>query len=480
MGRAAPTLHLAPTKLGLITLLVLNWAVQVGAVPITTFNSAFQFRWNIGPNSVGLPPGDRQCVGILNVSPTAGTTVNATQGAVSRPLPFTPFTSLPTQFRALEPFDPSLTGPWSITATNGPDVAGPVLAPAIANPQLLPFVQNLQVVGTGPTPTVTWSLPDLTGFDVELLRFRVYNDVTNDVLFNLALPSLATTAFTIPDGLLVPGVPYAFSVSVEDGEPSTSTENVSTAFTQSAYFTVPPAAANDLLVSSELTDSVKRYDAKTGRYLGDFVSAGGQVEPRGLTFGPDGNLYVAGGGDGDPNVKRFDGRTGAPIDIVTSGYPSQINDITFGPDGYLYGSVQEGDSVFRVDPTTRTKVGEIGVDGAHRPRFRSRRKSVCRQLAHRRGLALRRDDGSFHRRLRDPAARWLDLRRDLWTGRRSLRRGLLLRSCRVSVRRCRAFRWHDRRLEGLVHSVGRSPPGGAVHAVVRTRWKPLRHEPPDR
>jgi hypothetical protein len=113
----------ALTILGLILLFVLSWAPLVSAVPITTFDSAFQFRSNIGPNSVGISPGDQQFVLILNVSPTAGTVVTATQGAVTRPLPFTPFTVFPTEFRSYAPFDPSLTGSWAITATNGPQRA---------------------------------------------------------------------------------------------------------------------------------------------------------------------------------------------------------------------------------------------------------------------------------------------------------------------------------------------------------------------
>src|SRR4030095_8874346 len=152
--------------IGLIALLVQIWAAQISAAPITTFNEAYHFRAHIGPNSVGLPPGDRQFVGILQVSPTAGTAVTAVQGAVTRPIPSTPSTVFPTIFRSLEPFDPALTGSWSLTATNGPNVAGPVLTPAIANPQLVPFAENLQVVGTDATPTIAWSLPDLTAFDV--------------------------------------------------------------------------------------------------------------------------------------------------------------------------------------------------------------------------------------------------------------------------------------------------------------------------
>ncbi len=121
------------------------------------------------------------------------------------------------------------------------------------------------------------------------------------------------------------------------------------------------AAPIDLLVNSDLTNEVKRYDGTTGAYIGNFVSgASAQAAPRGLTFGPDGNLYVGGGGS-NPSVKRFDGSTGAFIDVVTSGYPPQINDILFGPDGDLYGSVFSNDHVFRVDVATGTLLGTIGA-----------------------------------------------------------------------------------------------------------------------
>ena len=151
------------TTVGMALLLgtVGGWAPLAGATPITTFDTAIQFRTNTGPNSVGLPVGDYQQVGVMNVSPTAGTVVTATQGAVVRPLPFTPFTAFPTFFRSLDPFDPSLTGTWSITATNGPDSAGPILTNAILNAQLVPLAQNLALVGGGATPTLTWTLPDL-------------------------------------------------------------------------------------------------------------------------------------------------------------------------------------------------------------------------------------------------------------------------------------------------------------------------------
>lgn len=228
-------------NLGLISLVVLVCATPAGAVPITTFSGAFHFRTNNGPNSVGVQVGDYAFVTILNVSPTAGTSVSATQGAVTRPLDFAPFSVFPTQFRRTDPFDPALTGAWSITATNGPNAAGPVLTNGIPNAQLLPLAENLLLVGSGATPTLTWTLPNLTGFDIESTRIFVYNDATDDIVANPLLPG-TPTQFAIPSGLLQPGVPYVFNVQLNDDE-SFGLESRSAAFTQSAYFVPEPGTA---------------------------------------------------------------------------------------------------------------------------------------------------------------------------------------------------------------------------------------------
>src|SRR5205085_2379545 len=62
------------------------------------------------------------------------------------------------------------------------------------------------------------------------------------------------------------------------------------------------------------TDTVKRYDGTTGAYLGDFVTAGsgGLDNANGVAFGPEGNLYVASTHSGQ--IKRYNGQTGAFID----------------------------------------------------------------------------------------------------------------------------------------------------------------------
>jgi len=70
------------------------------------------------------------------------------------------------------------------------------------------------------------------------------------------------------------------------------------------------SAVQDFYVASESTNSIKRYDL-AGNFLGDFVApgSGGLSAPQGVTFGPDGHLYVSSGGDN--NVKKYHGQTGA-------------------------------------------------------------------------------------------------------------------------------------------------------------------------
>jgi streptogramin lyase len=122
-------------------------------------------------------------------------------------------------------------------------------------------------------------------------------------------------------------------------------------------------ADGHLYVSSRDTDEVLRYDGTTGVFLDFFVAneSGGLNHPTNLTFGPDGNLYV--NGYENDQVLRYDGTTGAFLDIFVADDPATLDidetgglrqplGITFGPDGNLYVSPFNDNQVFRYDGAT--------------------------------------------------------------------------------------------------------------------------------
>lgn len=74
-------------------------------------------------------------------------------------------------------------------------------------------------------------------------------------------------------------------------------------------------ADGNLYVSCPASDGIFRFNGATGDAMGFFVTgAQGLVNPRGLAFGPNGNLFVAGG---FPNfdIREYDGTTGANLGV---------------------------------------------------------------------------------------------------------------------------------------------------------------------
>ena len=112
----------------------------------------------------------------------------------------------------------------------------------------------------------------------------------------------------------------------------------------------------NLYVSDRFSATIKRYKGGTGAFLGDFVSdsrLGGFVE---FTFGPDGNIYAGMFNCcGDQRILRFNGTTGAFMDVFVTGAPfldAAFAGLAFGPDGNLYASRFHGYLVERYNGTT--------------------------------------------------------------------------------------------------------------------------------
>jgi DNA-binding beta-propeller fold protein YncE len=75
----------------------------------------------------------------------------------------------------------------------------------------------------------------------------------------------------------------------------------------------------NLYVAFRVSNIVARYDGNTLASLGTFVNNpgnGGLSAPMGLAFGPDSNLYVA--GSGNDAILRYDGATGTFVDAFVS------------------------------------------------------------------------------------------------------------------------------------------------------------------
>lgn len=104
----------------------------------------------------------------------------------------------------------------------------------------------------------------------------------------------------------------------------------------------------DLFVGNVADSRVHRFERGTGRSLGIFASQG-IAGAHDVAFGPDGAMYVS-NAFGFPSIVRFDGRTGAPLGaFVNDSAMTFPLGLSFGADGDLYVANQGGHSVRRYD-----------------------------------------------------------------------------------------------------------------------------------
>jgi hypothetical protein len=114
--------------------------------------------------------------------------------------------------------------------------------------------------------------------------------------------------------------------------------------------------SNGLFANQNRPADVLKFSGASGAFLSDFADSGQLTDPRGIIFGPDGNLYVADGFD-HGQVLRFDGTTGAFIDTFVapdSGGLSHPAQMLFGPDNNLYVDCGDKSEVLRYNGTTGT------------------------------------------------------------------------------------------------------------------------------
>jgi PEP-CTERM motif-containing protein len=213
--------------------------------------SAFFYRQGtdrIGPHSFpGIPVGDKvQIFAALDSNDPIGSptiSVEAVQGGTTLTLdptgPLFPFLDGYHTYYKFIDFDPSLTGAWEIIPTDSTGTGPSTFTNAFVEPEFLPLVKDIKVQGTSLGATVTWTLPNLAGFDVDGLHFSVIEAASGRHIWNYSgnLPPLQTTSFTVPPGVMQVGGDYVYRVGLVDVEGSDVEENVSLAYSQPFRFT---------------------------------------------------------------------------------------------------------------------------------------------------------------------------------------------------------------------------------------------------
>lgn len=120
----------------------------------------------------------------------------------------------------------------------------------------------------------------------------------------------------------------------------------------------------DLFVAGRHSNAAYRYDGSTGAYE-ITIGTGALNTAYGLDFGPDGNLYVASGASSQ--VVKFNPSTGANLGAFVaagSGGLSAPIGVEFGPSGHLYAASFNTDSVKRYDGTTGASLGDFVTAGS--------------------------------------------------------------------------------------------------------------------
>src|SRR5262249_35749392 len=103
--------------------------------------------------------------------------------------------------------------------------------------------------------------------------------------------------------------------------------------------------------------SIVRFDGTTGAFIDNFVASGsgGLAHAQYLVFGPDGNLYVSsenaqGAATVSGEILRYDGKTGAFLGTYVPSGSGGLDlpfGMTFGADGNLYVASSRGQAVLR-------------------------------------------------------------------------------------------------------------------------------------
>lgn len=143
---------------------------------------------------------------------------------------------------------------------------------------------------------------------------------------------------------------------------------VSLGNTPQSFYGLAHDGAGTLYVADFLIDRIMRYDIRTGAALGplDPSNSIGLDGPVGITFGPDGKLYVA---DYSDRVLRYNFATSAFEVFIPTGTVVDPYDVEFGPDGNAYVSDSINNRILRYNGSTGALMGVFTSANMHYANF---------------------------------------------------------------------------------------------------------------
>jgi hypothetical protein len=236
------------------TLVILTFAVLQlfarGSAALPVVVGAAQQTDRFGPHSFPgwIPVGDKvQVFAAIDSSDPGGSptiSVQAVQGGTTLALDYFDPNNHPIYegypyyiYYNFIDIDPGLTGSWKITPTDSTGTGLPTFGDAITEPEFLPLVEDVAVQGTPLGARVTWTLPNLDGFDVDDVAVLIIEAVSGSNLWQSASLPVETTTFEPPAGVLKVGVEYVYGIILEDIEGQLY-ENLSWAFSEPFRYTI--------------------------------------------------------------------------------------------------------------------------------------------------------------------------------------------------------------------------------------------------
>ncbi len=213
---------------------VAAFALAVSVPAAQAVDLSAQFPYNFRDNSFGLlagqPARDIIVFGAFVVTPNslAGTTgtysqLNTISGTpVAGALPGTPYTANPNVFETIVPYSEGLKGSWQFEFTNGSQTASLATGP-LGTVGSMPLAENVQIIGNGATPTVTWSVPampqDVRHDKTQIFVFERLSDTTFDILHLGPYLDPTTTSAVVPANLIAdPFLATVPELSIQPGK----------------------------------------------------------------------------------------------------------------------------------------------------------------------------------------------------------------------------------------------------------------------